>query len=413
MPLFQPNVRKLKEQRNVKELIKALNYQKDDNIRNEAAVALGEIGDPLAIEPLRAMLDTYLYESAAVSLSKLGDMQGIEAMFAKAMDDSDWRNDRSKPIYVLECCGAAAVPYLSKLLKVEPYALRAQAAKSLGNLADPRAAEALIYCLDDKYEVAQDVHNALLKIGAPAIASFAKVLAGMEKCSDTWLQHECLITLAEFGAKAVEPLIDFLAYSESHKDLACTLLGKIGDARAIEPLLQALNDPNKKVQKAARQALVANGWVKARGGKPAPARLTAPIDEIEFVSLSARSQGAGPGESEFENALSCWNAGDTASAQRAYKKALKTGLTTLYEAAARMNLGKIYFQQRDIAAAVNEFQKVIHLNPQRASTAYDSSTYLALIYQALGYERGYAGSHRACQQGDAACGLPDFRKGSQ
>lgn len=43
---------KLKAKRNIKELIKAPSYQKDSHVRWEAAWALGEIDDPLAVEPL-------------------------------------------------------------------------------------------------------------------------------------------------------------------------------------------------------------------------------------------------------------------------------------------------------------------------------------------------------------------------
>ena len=398
MPLFQPNVKKLKEQHNVKELIKAL---QDDRVCSDAVVALGEIGDILAVEPLRGVLRAALKEDekytityAAVSLAQLGDAQGIETLLAILLGDVKGACTPSKAIEAMGRGGSPAIPYLIKALKIENIYLRAQVVANLVDFGDPRAAEPLILCLNFSSDttignmraVTDNVRAALLKIGDPATASLSRVLMDGDKRWSS-LKNECLSALGAFGDKAVGPLVDFISDRENDKDLvstACYLLGEIGDARAIEPLLLALEHPEKRVRSTALKALQANGWKKTADKKPALARLPALIPEIEFISLSAWSQGAGPGESEFESGLSCWNAGDTACAQRAYKKALKTGLTRLYEAAARMNLGKIYFQQRDIAAAVNEFHKVIRLSPQRASTAYDSATYLALIYQALG-----------------------------
>ena len=48
--LFKPNVKRLKEEKNVKGLIKALRH-KDGYVRRDAAEALGKIGEP-AVEPL-------------------------------------------------------------------------------------------------------------------------------------------------------------------------------------------------------------------------------------------------------------------------------------------------------------------------------------------------------------------------
>jgi len=42
----------MKAKRDVKGLIKALNYKKDDSVRRKAAWALGLIGDKRAVKPL-------------------------------------------------------------------------------------------------------------------------------------------------------------------------------------------------------------------------------------------------------------------------------------------------------------------------------------------------------------------------
>ena len=49
--LFKPNVGKIVKKKNIKGLIKTLRH-KDRDIREEAAKALGKIGDERAVEPL-------------------------------------------------------------------------------------------------------------------------------------------------------------------------------------------------------------------------------------------------------------------------------------------------------------------------------------------------------------------------
>ena len=57
MPLFgKPNVKKMKDEGDVKGLIKALSYTKDPYTCEFAVDALGQIGDPAAVEPLIAAL---------------------------------------------------------------------------------------------------------------------------------------------------------------------------------------------------------------------------------------------------------------------------------------------------------------------------------------------------------------------
>ena len=75
MPFFgPPNVDKLKKSRNIKGLVRALRYKKDDGIRSDAARALAEIGDLQAVEPLIAALKdehSTVRKEAAETLDRL------------------------------------------------------------------------------------------------------------------------------------------------------------------------------------------------------------------------------------------------------------------------------------------------------------------------------------------------------
>lgn len=55
--LFKPNVGKLAVKGNVKRLIKALRYKRGENVRRNAAAALGDLCDSRAAKPLITTLE--------------------------------------------------------------------------------------------------------------------------------------------------------------------------------------------------------------------------------------------------------------------------------------------------------------------------------------------------------------------
>ncbi|MBA7597586.1 hypothetical protein ES703_04590 [subsurface metagenome] len=84
----KPDIVKMKAKGNVKGLIKALEHEAYD-IRVEAAMALGEIGDARAVEPLIQALkdkDRDVRASAAVTLWEIGDERAV-APLTKALKD--------------------------------------------------------------------------------------------------------------------------------------------------------------------------------------------------------------------------------------------------------------------------------------------------------------------------------------
>lgn len=80
--LFKPNVEKMKKERDVKGLIKALKH-KDRYIRSEAASALAEIGDARVVEPfINALKDESFPAKAIVAknLIKIGDERAVDPL---------------------------------------------------------------------------------------------------------------------------------------------------------------------------------------------------------------------------------------------------------------------------------------------------------------------------------------------
>ena len=127
MGLFgPPNIEKLKAKSNVKALIKALNYKKTStdykhySVRQDAATALGELGDRRAVEPLILSLrDENIARKAACVLGKLGDARTFEPLMA-GLDSFKHPGpfvqalgDLCASVKIFRLCSRAAGPLLS------------------------------------------------------------------------------------------------------------------------------------------------------------------------------------------------------------------------------------------------------------------------------------------------------------
>jgi HEAT repeat protein len=186
----------------------------------------------------------------------------------------------------------SAVPALLDALKGEFYTVRARAAIALGRIGDRQSIQPLIISLKDpeddvriaaclglgffkdpatfdeitnvllddpKIEVRQAAAKALGNTGHPAAVPLL-----MEALRDPfwWYEREMQAgdlfdAIEKIGAAAVDSLIEALKDSEGTvRKYAALVLGKIGDARAIEPLGMALYDLHHDVGKVSAEALV-------------------------------------------------------------------------------------------------------------------------------------------------------------
>jgi HEAT repeat protein len=230
------NVEKLRGRKDVLGLIKVLQSKSDSEVRIKAEKALGDLGAEIAVEPLILALkdDNWRvrYE-AARALGKIKGAMAVEPLIqilkdedgdfrmraAAALDELDWKpgDDTERSHYSiakkewdeLARLGEQAVEPIILALKDESWEVRRGAAAALGEIGDVRAVEPLILALNDEYRnVNIKAEKALVKIGEPA----------------------------------VEPLI--LALKDESGGVhggAVRVLGEIGDARAVEPLTQALH----------------------------------------------------------------------------------------------------------------------------------------------------------------------------
>ncbi|MBZ0318985.1 MAG: HEAT repeat domain-containing protein [Anaerolineae bacterium] len=289
MPLFGSNtpldITQLAAQRDVKMLIKALLYQKgmkerflrktEEDVRREAAKALGEIGDARAIQPLISVLnhsDWHVRDAAVEALGKIGDARAINPLLA-ALNDSQ--------VYVRNSASEA-------LKRMEP---------KLDDQQRVQAAIAQAGIVPERWKEVVGFGSIAVK---PLIASLNDGAINV--------RQKVIEALGQIGdVQAVQPLIK--ALNDSHSDIryfAAQALGQIGDVRAFNPLIAALNDSDSSVRSSAAQAL-----------KPMQQRL----DEQQRIQVAIAGEAweevVGFGSAAVQPLIAALNEGDTSSAAKA------------------------------------------------------------------------------------------------
>jgi HEAT repeat protein len=275
MALFgPPNIEKLKANRDINGLIKALSYKKESieykhtQVREAAAQALGEIGDPRAINALIAALpDKSIRPAVVEALGKFKDASILEPLVNALKDTNQAVTGAAASALGRlstrpqnDALRTRAVQLLIVALKDSSSAVRSQAAELLGTLHSPHSVEPLVATLKDSIgSVRISAARALGLIGdsrgiLPLINAFRVNKIGSE--------HEAVKdALITIGSPAVDPLIT--ALSDVDVDVrqpVVHVLAQLGDPRSIQPLIESLHDSNIYVRKDAAEALDRLGW---------------------------------------------------------------------------------------------------------------------------------------------------------
>ena len=96
--------------------------------------------------------------------------------------------------------------------------------------------------------------SALVEIGEPAVEPLIQALN--DPNAKDWVRMSMADTLGKIGdPRAVEPLISALGDEAVVRSAATSALGKIGDPRAVEPLISALGDEDEGFRCEAAAAL--------------------------------------------------------------------------------------------------------------------------------------------------------------
>ena len=218
---------------NKTQTLKFINELKNENaeIRKNAAEKLGDVGDKRAIIPLIRTLKDNNEDVVITTIKSLAKVSPKDFKTFKYAVKSKDLNIKWNSLEVLgRICNKEAILTLIQTLSEEDREFRWQSAGIIKNIGK-NAVEFLIESLDDpNAEIRKEVSTLLGEIG---------------------------------DKKAVKPLIGSLKDSDEEeignvRYFVAEALGKIGDKRAVEPLIKSLKDKNEQVR---LQTVIALGLI--------------------------------------------------------------------------------------------------------------------------------------------------------
>lgn len=227
-------------------------------VKEKIIWALGEIGSEKAVEPLLKLSSNFTTKQTLLALEAFAKIKSPKACnFILSLLD---KNDSLLKLKAIETLGEIKekttagnlIPFLES---PEPE-LKIAAAKALGKIANPIAIEPLVNRLtDSERDVRLYAIEALGNIkGAKAITPLIKSLSEQ----DEQIIEKAEWALGELEEVAVEPLCKAL-FTESNNVLLSIVkvLGKIGNIKAIFPLLKVLENASEmKIKQAIADSLI-------------------------------------------------------------------------------------------------------------------------------------------------------------
>jgi HEAT repeat protein len=276
--------------------------EEDPNLRLAVVHSLGQIRDVGAVEPLISALKDKKREvrwAAADTLDQLGwhpngeDIGGAAYWVAKRRwnKSAEYGAAAVEPLIValeddpfsvaeaLVQLGEPAVMPLVGALEHSDKNVRWAVVGALEQLGDTRAVEPLIKSLQrsDSAELWM-----ALKLGVGSPLAFA--VTGLDKK----LRWSTIQALGKLGdARATEPLTELFKTEQDEElhQVTITALGQLKDARAVEPLVEVLQSPNPDTRKRAVEALKCIG--DERAVKPLAGLLQDTDAELRLSALDA------------------------------------------------------------------------------------------------------------------------------
>jgi HEAT repeat protein len=233
------------------------------DLKREAAAMLARIKDPHAGVALVGLLedpDDAVRKSGAAALEQMAGVLDTEtaAALVALLPKAEEGEFKQLVSHLVGAIPTAVTP-LCEMMKHPDPEVQVTAARMLDHLLDPRSADAFIDAMGQP-AVRDIAVGTLKKLGAirERIDETFNVLRDVEGASEREeARMATVIDLLGIGRPSVEILIEYLEDDDwLVREAAADLLGKIGDVRAVEPLMQRLeHDKDTGVKELAIKAL--------------------------------------------------------------------------------------------------------------------------------------------------------------
>lgn len=252
MGLFgPPNIEKMKNKKGIKGLIKALEYKKDAKIQEDAKNALIELGNDSVLPLINSLenKDEYYVNNIGNILVTIGDPAIEPLINALSRRGINYRK-------VWKSFGESAVEPLINAVRngkeIYPSHRFEDDGFLFGEIGKP-AIEPLINALNDNNQDVRifavrglgEIYDEKQRAVGPIITSFNdNVDPEFRSLALTSLRNIGRISLKNIeGQKAFETIINSLEDDDNTiRIVAVTILGQMGDKRAINPLKELLDD---------------------------------------------------------------------------------------------------------------------------------------------------------------------------
>jgi HEAT repeat protein len=232
-------------------------------LKAEVAAMLARVNDPHAGVPLVGLLrdeDEAVRKAGATALEHMAGVldEKTAAALASLLYESKDEEIRLAVSQLLGVIPNAIAPLCEMLVHQDPEA-QIMAAKMLEHLLDPRSADSFINAMGQP--AVCDIAVRTLKKLSAIRERIDEVFDGLRSIEELSEREEArmstVVNLLAIGRPSVEILIEYLEDDDwVIREAAADLLGKIGDVRAVEPLMERLRvDKDTGVKELAMKSL--------------------------------------------------------------------------------------------------------------------------------------------------------------
>ena len=232
-----PDVENLERDKDVEGLINALKFN-DAVIKMNVMGAMARMRDARTIESIVPYLREPFFQMYAVmALANIGD-PSVPALIRSLGDKSPMMRAGAART-LRDISDGRAIEPLIKLLRESNKNVKIEAMYALGRAKDSRAIGPLLKVLSEDASVNEAASDALVLIGEPAVWPLINAI----KTASMPVRADIYRTLVKIGKPAIQPLIKSLGdNNQAIRSGAAIVLGKLGEACAVEPLLEMLRE---------------------------------------------------------------------------------------------------------------------------------------------------------------------------